>query len=365
MQTQQPLHFRAHRVCVLTVALLMSACSSLGPGNVVPDQFDYNQAIGRASNEQMLLNLVRLRYSDVPVFLGVNSVLTQYIYAGNANLSGAVGTSVGDAANSVGGTAGVRYIERPTITYSPLSGEEFAEQVMTPIPAELVFSLLQSGWPATDLLTMGLERLGEQRNPLSQALATEAGRRQHREFRETADLILEVASRDGMEMLREPQAPESRGSFLVFRESAEPEMKRLVEELKDALGLAPDVWRFQVTRNVIECDEDQVTFRVRSLLDLMGYLSRGVRIPPVHLEQQLGRETEEGLAASALVPLRVHSGPERPAAAFVSVNYEEQWFWIETGDVQSKKSFGLLTYLFLMMATTPEGSGPLITVPAG
>ena len=116
-------------------------------------------------------------------------------------------------------------------------GREFAEQVMTPIPAELVFSLLQSGWPATDLLAMGLERLGEQRNPRSQALATEGGRRQHREFRETANLILEVASRDGVEMLREPEAPESQGSFLVFRESAEPEVKRLLHEAFNDSGL--------------------------------------------------------------------------------------------------------------------------------
>ena len=36
----------------------------------------------------MLLNLVRLRYLDVPVFLRVSSVVTQYTYEGEAGLEG-------------------------------------------------------------------------------------------------------------------------------------------------------------------------------------------------------------------------------------------------------------------------------------
>jgi hypothetical protein len=42
------------------------------------DSFNYNEAISRSSSEQILINLVRLRYREVPVFLAVGSVLTQY-----------------------------------------------------------------------------------------------------------------------------------------------------------------------------------------------------------------------------------------------------------------------------------------------
>jgi hypothetical protein len=38
---------------------------------VPPDRFDYNEALARSSKEQLLINLVRLRYDDVPVFLAV------------------------------------------------------------------------------------------------------------------------------------------------------------------------------------------------------------------------------------------------------------------------------------------------------
>lgn len=350
---------------IALLALLAPACSSLGPNRIPPDQFNYNQAIGQGSNEQMLLNLIRLRYRDVPVFLAVNSVLTQYIYSGAAGVNGSMGTSAGEDANSLGASAGLLYIERPTITYSPLSGEKFADQLMTPIPGELIFSLLTSGWPAIDLLAMGMERVGDRRNPLFPGLLSRTGQEQSREFREVAGLMIEVAQRDGMEMLRGAGGDDSAVSFLVFQESADPETAALIEELKSTLGLSPEIWKFRVTPNVIERGEKDVTIRVRSLLDLMGYLSGGVQIPPDHFDRLIGRPTAEQQIASELVPLRIQSGPELPEDVFVGVNYLDRWFWIDAADDQSKESFGLLTYLFLMMAPRPEGSGPLLTVPTG
>ena len=81
-------------VCLL-LAMLMVACSSVGTLNIVPDRINYNEVIGRSDNEQMLFNLIRIRYHEVPVFLTVSSVLTQYTYGSNANLFGQAGVSGG------------------------------------------------------------------------------------------------------------------------------------------------------------------------------------------------------------------------------------------------------------------------------
>jgi hypothetical protein len=76
------------RVVVLTSVLtVLSGCTSFGPYRVAPDRFNYNEAIAASANEQMLLDLVRLRYQDVPVFLVVSSVLTQYVYSCNAGIT--------------------------------------------------------------------------------------------------------------------------------------------------------------------------------------------------------------------------------------------------------------------------------------
>ena len=43
------------------------------------------------------------------------------------------------------GTAG-KYIDRPTITYAPITGAKFNDNFMTPIPPKSALFLMQSGW---------------------------------------------------------------------------------------------------------------------------------------------------------------------------------------------------------------------------
>jgi hypothetical protein len=77
---------------ILAVSLLLlvgvSGCASIGPANVTRDRFDYISAISESWKAQMLLNLVKLRYGDAPVFLDVVSVITQTGYQGTVGVSG-------------------------------------------------------------------------------------------------------------------------------------------------------------------------------------------------------------------------------------------------------------------------------------
>ena len=56
---------------VIMILACLSGCGSIGPGNVARDRFDYISAISDSWKAQMLLNLVKLRYGDAPVFLDV------------------------------------------------------------------------------------------------------------------------------------------------------------------------------------------------------------------------------------------------------------------------------------------------------
>src|ERR1700720_1511705 len=60
------------------VTSLVAACTSIGPGTVPHDRVDYASAIGNSWKEQTLLNIVKLRYGDMPIFLEVAQVIAGY-----------------------------------------------------------------------------------------------------------------------------------------------------------------------------------------------------------------------------------------------------------------------------------------------
>ena len=105
---------------------LLAACTSIGPGTVPHDRIDYASAIGNSWKEQTLLNIVKLRYADMPIFLEVAQVIAGYqlqsaiggsFTAGNFNAA-----LVGPLTASGGANAAGTYTDRPTVIYSRSPG---------------------------------------------------------------------------------------------------------------------------------------------------------------------------------------------------------------------------------------------------
>ncbi|MCP4578370.1 MAG: hypothetical protein GY846_19025 [Deltaproteobacteria bacterium] len=68
------------------VLLFLAGCGSIGPGNVTRDRFGYTDAIAESWKKQMLLNMVKMRYVDVPVFLDIATIINQYSLEGEVEL---------------------------------------------------------------------------------------------------------------------------------------------------------------------------------------------------------------------------------------------------------------------------------------
>ena len=96
-------------------------CTGIGPSSIKVDRSDYNVAIQKSDNQQLLLNLVRLKYRDTPFFLQVSSVASQFTFSANANVNTTL-SPVNPTFLGLG--TGVVLEEKPTVTYSPLQGEE-------------------------------------------------------------------------------------------------------------------------------------------------------------------------------------------------------------------------------------------------
>jgi len=144
------------------VLLFLSGCAAMGPTTIVRDRFDYATAVADSWKRVMLLNIVKLRYGDTPVFLEVVSIINQYSLEGN--LSAGASFSSGLLKNSARVDAGGKYTDRPTITYSPLTGRKFTRSLLQPIPPPHRAFIPRPGWLADEVLISRL-RKSHKRDP--------------------------------------------------------------------------------------------------------------------------------------------------------------------------------------------------------
>ncbi|MHC4061674.1 MAG: hypothetical protein ACYSR6_08720, partial [Planctomycetota bacterium] len=126
--------------------LFLAGCMRIGPGTIDRDRFAYTDAISESWKRQMLLNVIKLRYADAPIFLDVSSIINQYALETELQGTLAWNAFLPEPSQNVGARG--RYSDRPTITYQPLSGEKFTRSLMTPIPPSSVLNLIQAGWRA-------------------------------------------------------------------------------------------------------------------------------------------------------------------------------------------------------------------------
>ena len=92
----------------------------------------------------MLLNIVKQRYLDMPVYLDVSSVVSSYSLETGVNLEAKRFPRDAASSNATLGVSG-SYSESPTISYAPLSGERLVNSLLRPIPPETVFAMINGG----------------------------------------------------------------------------------------------------------------------------------------------------------------------------------------------------------------------------
>lgn len=175
----------------LSVILLSGCATGLGPKALRSERPSYNQQIVRSTDAEMLLNLVRLRYNDSPLFLELGSVVAQYNYNASVNASGNV-PSKGISTADFGGT--LSYGESPTVTYSPLMGDEFATRMLTPIPLDSVMLFAQTGWDGEILLLVAIQRINDVFNVHSATGPTPERKPDYEAFADLAERLKRLQS---------------------------------------------------------------------------------------------------------------------------------------------------------------------------
>lgn len=346
------------------LALLFTGCKSIGPGTVARDRYDYSSSISESWKRQTLLNIVKLRYLDPPIFVDVGQIVAGY----SLETGLAAGASFPETSGFGGDTAtvsgSVRYTDRPTVTYVPLTGNQFVKALMTPLPPESVFFMIQSGWPADGVLmaaAASVNGLKNQETTLAGVTPPTPG------FLRVLELMRNL-QRSGAVSLRVKQdAPKQHTSLLTFRNQNVPAASLAeMAELRHLLRLDPDATEFTLVFGGTAAHDRELAILTRSILQIMTTMAGQAEVPPEDVLE--GRATPGPKRGDDLgdLPrlLRIQSSKSKPADAAVAVRYRNSWFWIGDRDLQSKRAFAFMLMLFTLADTGSKEPPPLITIPA-
>lgn len=344
------------------VLIFIIGCVHLGPDAVRTSRIDYNNALRTTEDEQMLLNIVRLRYRDRMYFLEADTVTTQFAYS--ASMEPGLNWIPG-VGNNESLRNRVAIEERPTVTYRPLRGKDFVERILTPVSPETLILLSNSGWPISRILRTCIERINNLENNF---------KTNHRDFTVDSeshqpfiDVVYALRELELSNLVEGAKDPESGQIVLQFKAAAHKHPAFL--KLTSALNLQSDLQVIPLVNAIESQAPDVITIQARSFDSIMFFLSQSVTVPEQHQAEnriplrndEQGRRFNEALVTKEL--FNVYSAPERPAQASVAVFYRDNWFYIDDSDSASKSTFSLLTQIFALQSGSIQQAAPILTIP--
>jgi hypothetical protein len=308
---------------VKRLALLLSLClvgCSAATQALRSDYTTYNQTIQFNQSQQMLLNLVRLKYRELPLFLKIGALSASYSFEASA------GADFGSAggAKIYGLDLGSSFSTRPTITYTPLEGDTFVKQVLSEIEPDAFVLLVRSGWRVDLLCHVLVERIGESVN--------NSGDPSYPEF---------------LELARKLRAAQNSGElqFVILDDEV---YLQVLSDRTDIEGSLPGDHKGEL---LVPFEH----FQLRSFLDVMYSLGQNTLVPEEHLDQVKDGTRNEWL--------QIQYTSSQPDDALVWVKHNGYYFSIRKNDIQSKDTFSLVKLLYQMQAGDVATVQPILTLP--
>jgi hypothetical protein len=410
------------RRVVIAAALLAGVGCQIGPRAVTTSRLEYNEAVKVTSEEQLLLNIVRLRYGDTPSSLGVSGIADQReVSAGLSAVpfftSDAGGLSLGGYRGALLPAPQVSGASRPTLSYTPQDDAEFTRRLFTPITLDGIAYLGKTTWPISTVFRLYLENLNWVPNAETVSGPTPPAPPEYAEFLAGVRALQRLQDRKAVTLfLREgtdPQGdpvPADKVTAAAQVDAAQTGMEyrrtdggmwQLVKptrvpvlrldpaavgsadhrEFARAFRLDPSVTAFDLT---VERTDPYLAgtppaglatldLEPRSLLQSLYFVAHGVEVPPAHAAAGVAPLTvgPDGTAfdyqqvLGGLFKVCWACGKRPPAGASVAVKYHDYWFYIDAADRDTRATFALLLEMSRLELGPRSGAAPLLTLPLG
>lgn len=354
------------RLFAILAVVLASGCATLGARTLPDVQSSYSESLAQTLDAQFLTNLVRLRYRDTPSFLDVASLTTQQTMNGSLGLGLELDVPT---KNLIKPNLGGSFSVTPTITFSPLRGDEFVRRLVTPVSLGTVTMLCSSGWSISRVLHLAVDRLNDVRNAPRAAGPTPSTPPEYETFALVANALrtLQLDDHLSMSTLRRGDVGES---LLLLMDDTGPDVA-LAATVRAALGLTSNQNSYLFTEDFSSREVGPLRVRLRSVLSAMFYLSQAVEVPPAHEARGFVTVTRnpDGSRFDWQQVLqgifRVRWSQSEPDDASVKIKHRGYWFFIPDDDLESKSTFLLLMQLSNMQAGRSALPLPMLTIPAG
>ncbi len=373
-------YFKIYRnifVYFLVAFVLLGCQSTFGPKALEKTHPAYNKSISETLSEQMLLNMVRLRYRETPSFLEISSVTISPRIQTSASLEADIDT--GPGGNFIQPGVGIEYSQSPTISYTPLRGEDFLKSVLSAISLEAILVMTQSGWSIERVFGITMERMNDLYNaPSASGPTPKQEPKRYENFARSLELFRQFQREGIMEIgptleLDKESGTGDKSRKLVLLFVPDERFESEGKEIESLLGLSSDDdHRVFISTNFLDKSPNTLHVRVRSIMSVLFYLSQNIKVPDEHKIAGLitvTRTTDGDEFNWDDTPagnhFTVHSSKERPANAYISVPHQGYWFYISNDDLETKSSFLLVQQLFNLQAGQSKAEGPTLTLPVG
>jgi hypothetical protein len=387
----------------------------VGPAAIRHTRMRYNEVVRDTNDEQLLVNIVRLRYADSPVFIDLPNITSQFEMASHGNYLGGFGYQYHGHSNLGFGELSLR--DSPTLSYHPREGREIAKALLTPLSSDL-FIVVNAGADIEQLLLLAVNDINDVTNARGSTLLTPKVPEDNSEFVRGIRILESLRQRDGTELAVEMDEEASGASDPIAKSSVQG--RDLVSALKDGyvyrargdgqvtllkrereltlrirpafvhspemeevariFGLIPGQSQYKLKSELSEesnreppspLGNDTIFMNMRSVLQVMTFLSKGVCVPKDHERSGVAPVTPgpggapfewTGITAGNFI---VHAQKHKPHDAEVAVKYRGYWFYIAPNDVKSRAALAVLEVLFALQESDGKNVGPLLTLPLG
>lgn len=334
---------------------LLVGCNPIGPRVLNTDRFYYNKSMHYSNNQELLLNIVRLRYDETPFTLKVGNISGSTTLYKAASVSGSVYKKY--LSNLISMSSDMRYTDNPIISYTPLVDQDFTKAFLTPITLADIALLMDSSWSISRLMRVALQRAGKACNALSSARSTSSHVPEYQNFIDVASVLRRMQVHDAL-----------MGSYF-----SDKGVDNLIVKIDPSYPITAKDRRILNTAG-IELYNNTIVFSnqpgphktqviTRSMLGMMNYLSKGLILPPEDIKNNSvtvtrypdGKIFNWQRVVNGM--MKIYFSVKPPKNTLVSVEYRNRWYYISDSDTNSKQTLILLSNIAGLIQVAPNGSG--------